>query len=69
MHQLDDKVDLAGSGDGTSMCVTGGGGSQILAVHSITCGCSTGITTTGSCRGNTCRLLPMVDHSLYIPPT
>ena len=35
MHQLDDKVDLAGSGDGTSVCVTGGGGSQLLAVHSL----------------------------------
>ena len=34
MPQLDDKVDLAGSGDGTSVCVAGGGGSQILAVHS-----------------------------------
>ena len=35
MPQLDDKVDLAGSGDGTSVCVAGGGGSQILAVHSL----------------------------------
>ena len=34
MPQLDDKVDLVGSGDGTSVCVAGGGGSQILAVHS-----------------------------------
>ena len=30
-----DKVDLAGSGDSTSVCDAGGGGSQILAVHYV----------------------------------
>ena len=69
MPQLDDKVDLTGSGDGTSVCVAGGGGSQILAVHSLVDVPWVTVTTTGSYRGNTCRLLPMVDHLLLIPPT
>ena len=58
MPQLDDKVDLAGSGDGTSVCVAGGGGIQILGVHSLV----DIPRVLRSYRGNTCRLLPMVDH-------